>query len=173
VVAALVLLAVGWTDRSFTGYITTHNPLARGSVGEFWGVRLYVDLVAGLFVASLGLLAASLLGGSEEIADRARPSPGLLAVVLLAGTVLLHLTQAGLEWWLAPPWRPHPPVLHLFWLKAGNQAAMAVMAGWSLLAVTGLYRSGRQQLVDRIGQWIGRCLVIGALSWWSAWALWI
>jgi hypothetical protein len=163
-------LAVGWTDRSFIGYVTTHDPFSRGSWASFWGVRLYVDLVAGLFVASLGVAAVSLLGPSKAIADRSRPSPGLLAVVLLAGTVLLHLTQAGLEWWLAPAWRPLPPFLHLIWLKAGNQAAMAVMAGWSLLGVTGLHSSGRLQRVDRIGQWIGRSLLIGALCWWSAWA---
>jgi hypothetical protein len=171
VIAGLILLAAGWTDRSFTRYVTTHDPISRGFSVSFWGVRLFVDLVAGLFVASLGVLAVSLLGPSGSIADRSRPSsPGLLAVVLLTGTVLVHLTQASLEWWLAPPWRPHPPFLHLIWLKAGNQAATAVMAAWSLLAVTGLHRSGLQQRVDRIGQWIGRALLIGALCWWSAWA---
>ena len=172
VIAGLVLLAAGWTDRSFTRYVNTHDPLSRGLSASFWGVRLFVDLVAGLFVASLGVLAVSLLGPSGSIADRSRPSsPRLLAVVLLTGTVLVHLTQASLEWWLAPPWRPHPPFLHLIWLKAGNQAATAVMAvlessgryGTSSLWPTATSRSDRA--VDRPPP-----SSIGALCWWSAWA---
>ena len=169
-VAALVVLAVGWTDGSFTKFITTHDPLARHSLTWFWGLRFYVDLVAGLFVASLGVLVAWLLGGSEGASAHARPSPGRLAVVLLAGAVLLHLAQAGLDRWLAPPWMPQPPPLHWIWLVAGNKAAMAVMASWSLLFLIGLHRSDRQGQADRIGDWIGLCLVTGTLCWCAAWA---
>jgi hypothetical protein len=171
-VGTFVLLAVGWTDGSFVRYITTRDALAPRSLSWLWGARFFVDLVAALFVASLGVLVAGFLGRIEGTADHARPSPGLLAVILLAGAVVLHLAKAGLEWWLAPPWMPRPPPLHLIWLRAGNNAAIAVMSSWSLLSVTGLRRFGRRGRVDQIGHWIGCCLVISALCWWAAWAFW-
>jgi hypothetical protein len=173
--ASLLLLMVAWTDRSFTWLDALER---RGlPVGPFrmrdlvwsWGERLFVDLVAGLSVASLGVVTASLSHGRKP-AERARPAPGLIAVVLLAVTVVLSLTRGGLEWWFAPRWSPR--LLFLIWLWAGNRGAMALIAGWGLLIATGRYHAHREDQLDRFGRWIGGCWLIGALGWWTVWTIW-
>src|SRR5262249_14324752 len=52
----------------------------------------------------------------------------------------------------------------MLWLWAGNQGAMAVLAGWGLLLATGRYHSVRLDPIDRVGRWIGGCWLVGALA---------
>jgi hypothetical protein len=136
---------------------------------EMVGIRLFVDLIAGLSIASFGVMIAS-LSPSGGLEDRARPAPGLVAVVLLAVSVLLHFTRAGLGWWFAAPWSPR--LLYVIWLQAGNAGAMMIIAGWGLLIATRRCHVRREDRIDRLGRWIGGCWLVGALGWWTAWALW-
>jgi hypothetical protein len=175
VFASLLLVAIAWTDRSFmrsealSRIRLPARPFRMHDVVWAWAVRLFVDLIAGLSVASLAIVAASLSRGREPV-DRVHPAPGRIAAVLLVVTVLLSLTGGGLEWWFAPPWSPR--LLYLNWLILGNHGGMALIAGWGLLIATRRYRARREDRMDQFGRWIGGCWLVGALGWWTVWSIW-
>lgn len=168
---ALVAPIAVWTDASYVRMERMTEAMRSRGVSRrvtFWTVRLFVDTAAILSVVSVGVLLAS---RSRRRRDRGRPpTPGETALKLLVLTVLLTFAQTGLEWQLG--WRgvPRPPILYLVWLRGGNHAAMAVLAGWSLLAITGLDPRAQADWTDRAGRYIAGIWLGGALSWWSVWS---
>ena len=124
--------------------------------------RIFLDAVPILCAMSVSLAIGLRWRNARR---RGWASPGYVAVWLTFVTFLVYAARQGLWWWFD---QEHN--IFSLWYRAGNHSAVALLGGWTLLAVAGGWRASHDR-ADLLGRalgwtWLGVCL-----SYWLVWAL--
>jgi hypothetical protein len=168
ITALMVPCAFIAVRRSDDQFMRVHQP-DRFSWAEsprtvifLWAERLFLDSVPLLCATSLSLALGLKWRGTR---DTGWASPGQIAVLLTLVVFLLYSMRHAIWWWFD---KEHN--LFSLWFRAGNHGAIAILGGWTLLAVAGAWRS-QPKWADRLGRILGCCWLAVALTWWSVWAM--
>jgi hypothetical protein len=144
---------VMWTDLEYARSNTVNSAFSRAC-------RAFVDVVPLLCFSSLCLA----VGSSWHHWRRGWIAPGRLVIILGSVLFVVQIVRIVLWSWLAS-WQG----LSSLWYLTGNGTALAIIGGWTLLAVVGARRS-KYDTADLLGRILGWCWLAATVSYWSMWA---